>query len=386
MTTWSTRCRGRRAVTAARRSGPALLAVALAAAVLAVSSGGIAHASDDPYTDLEDAGVHRPAVEALAADGILDGTECGPAAFCPGEALNRWNMAVWLVRVVDGAEPPAGESAFDDVDESAWWSPHVNRLADLGITNGCTADDFCPDDDVSRAEIATFLQRAFSLPAASPAGFTDIDGNFHADAINALAAAGVTVGCATGPLRYCPDASVTRAEAATFVYRASQYSAPPTAASPAAVASPGAAEQASNPSQQSSKTPLNSKTGTNDPTVTPRAYIVRSVVAEGAAEWRRSITLDGARPCLGYTLKSSDLTQSTRSGTTFVAITLTFDGPGKDDACATAEDPLTKTFYLDPALAVPFEVQVDVVPPFGDTDSTVYTCGTAATCPRKTTS
>lgn len=68
--------------------------------------------------------------------------------------------------------------------------------------------------------MATFLTRALNLDPASQAGFTDTEGNVHAAGIDALASAGITVGCATDPLRYCPDQPVTRAQMATFFHRA----------------------------------------------------------------------------------------------------------------------------------------------------------------------
>ena len=79
---------------------------------------------------------------------------------------------------------------------------------------------FCPDEAVTRGQMATFLVRAFGLAEASPAGFVDTGGDTHASGIDALAAAGITTGCGTSPLRYCPTRSVTRAQMATFVHRA----------------------------------------------------------------------------------------------------------------------------------------------------------------------
>ena len=68
--------------------------------------------------------------------------------------------------------------------------------------------------------MATFLARAFDLEPAATAGFTDTAGNSHAAAIDALAGAGITAGCATVPARYCPDDPVTRGQMATFLARA----------------------------------------------------------------------------------------------------------------------------------------------------------------------
>ena len=82
-------------------------------------------------------------------------------------------MAVWLVRVLDGEDPGgSGSSRFADVDAAVWWSPFVERLADLGVTAGCATGParFCPRDSVSRAQMATFLTRAFGLVSGPDAG------------------------------------------------------------------------------------------------------------------------------------------------------------------------------------------------------------------------
>ena len=77
----------------------------------------------------------------------------------------------------------------------------MERLAELGVTTGCATGParYCPHDSVTRAQMATFLTRAFDLDPASSFGFVDTEGNTHVASIDALAAAGVTAGCATGP-------------------------------------------------------------------------------------------------------------------------------------------------------------------------------------------
>ena len=176
------------------------------------------------YSDTADAGVHRPNVETLRERGIMEGTECGPGEFCPGDPIQRWVMAVWLVRAVDDAEPAlAGSSRFSDVDAGRWWLPYVERLADLGITRGCAVEParFCPSDPVTRQQMASFLVRAFRLEPARGNRFVDVmDGSAHLADISALAASGITAGCATEPARFCPDSHTTRAQMATFLARA----------------------------------------------------------------------------------------------------------------------------------------------------------------------
>jgi len=178
--------------------------------------------------DSADAGVHQSAVEALDAAGVLRGTGCTSDRLCPRDPLPRWTMAVWLVRVLDGSDPPrSGTSRFADVEPWRWWAPHVERLADLGVTGGCSAGParYCPDRPVTRAQTASFLRRALRLGPAEPAGFTDTVGSVHESAIDALAGAGITAGCARTPARYCPGVAVTRAQMASLLLRALRFNA-----------------------------------------------------------------------------------------------------------------------------------------------------------------
>ena len=200
-----------------------VLAVAAASLAAAPASAAADEEAGGYFTD-DDGSVHEPALDALAARGVLAGIECGEGLICPHEPLKRWEMAVWLVRVLEGADPhPVDASRFVDVDAELWWAPFVDRLFDLRVTVGCATEpaSFCPDNAVTRAQMATFLKRAFALEPAPSGGFADVDPDgSHAANIDALAAAGITVGCSRDPLRYCPDNSVTRAQMATFLARA----------------------------------------------------------------------------------------------------------------------------------------------------------------------
>ena len=124
-----------------------------------------------------------------------------------------------MVRVLGQATPQTTDQ-FDDVDDDAWWAPYTGRLAELGVTTGCATEPlrFCPNRPVTRAQMATFLVRAFNLQPGPSAGFADTSGT-HESNINAIAAVGITTGCSTGPPRYCPDKPVTRAQMATFLAR-----------------------------------------------------------------------------------------------------------------------------------------------------------------------
>ena len=213
----------------------ALLAVSPAAAQTpgdsdaptGIANGGVAGATviaqeGLPYTDVNDTSVHYSDIKVLADDGTFDGTDCDPGRFCPDEPLKRWTLAVWLVRILDGDDPPNERSRFSDVTGSPWWEGHVERLAQLRITLGCgTGPRFCPDQSVSRAQMASFLTRAFKLSAAADAGFEDVGAAYYNRAdIDALAASGVTLGCHTSRRLFCPDEPTTRAQMASFLHRA----------------------------------------------------------------------------------------------------------------------------------------------------------------------
>lgn len=154
-------------------------------------------------------------IERLGLAGITDG--CAVRRFCPARAVTRGQMATFLSRVVP---QPASDADFFDDDDG---SPHhdgINRLAQADIANGCSTTRFCPNASVTRGQMAAFIARALDLPAAPVDAFSDDGRSLHEGAINALAAVDITGGCDAGrPQRFCPDASVTRAQMAAFLVR-----------------------------------------------------------------------------------------------------------------------------------------------------------------------
>ncbi len=179
------------------------------------------------FTDLDDTFVvHRDAVDALVKDGVFDRLGCATNRLCPDQTINRWRLAVIMVRRLDGTANPPGitRSLFSDVSASLWWSRYVQRLSRLEITKGCATDPlrYCPDDPLTRAQAASFIARAYELTSSTDPGFVDIEGSVHEADINAMYAAGITKGCATEPLRFCPDKPLTLQEFATMLHRAKQ--------------------------------------------------------------------------------------------------------------------------------------------------------------------
>ncbi|MGH2445548.1 MAG: S-layer homology domain-containing protein, partial [Candidatus Limnocylindria bacterium] len=140
---------------------------------------------------------------------------CGSGKYCPNAPVTREQMASFLVRVLDLPSP--SRDYFGD-DNSSQHEADINRLAEAGITGGCETNRFCPRSNVTRAQMASFLVRAFHLGATSTDYFDDDDGNIHENPINALARSGITGGCDTR--EYCPHANVTRGQMAAFLKRA----------------------------------------------------------------------------------------------------------------------------------------------------------------------
>ncbi len=146
--------------------------------------------------------------------------------FCPNEPIKRNIMAVWTVRILENEEPgSATETSFDDVPtettQDQYYAGFINRLYELGVTTGCgDGSGFCPEDPVTRAQMAAFLTRAFELPEGPAHGFNDIpEGAWYSDEVSALKASGITTGCDNNT-GFCPQEPTTRAQMAVFLHRA----------------------------------------------------------------------------------------------------------------------------------------------------------------------
>ena len=189
----------------------AAVAVAAAAPVAAQTAG---------FDDVAEDAYYSVPVAALAERGVFVGTECAEG-FCPDDPIDRKTMAVWLVRALDGTDPSAvSESRFDDVDTDSLHAPFIERMAELGVTRGCgDGSGFCPDDVVSRGQMAVFLASAYGLLPGPDPGFSDVGDEWYAAAVASLVASGITTGCGDGTM-FCPQGDTGRAHMATFMHRA----------------------------------------------------------------------------------------------------------------------------------------------------------------------
>ncbi len=113
------------------------------------------------FYDVDGTNLYRHYIEALAFHGITSG--CGNDNYCPNNPVTREQMAVFLLRGIHGSSyfPPAiAQSRFNDVDPNHWAAPWIERLAVEGVTSGCGNNNYCPKVAVTRAQMAVFLLRS----------------------------------------------------------------------------------------------------------------------------------------------------------------------------------------------------------------------------------
>ncbi len=172
---------------------------------------GLAWAKTSPFWDIDGSPFYSDIIW-IAQRQITLG--CGGGQYCPANAVTRQQMASFLVRAL--GLPASGGNHFDDDNGSAH-EADINALAESGITVGCGPRQFCPGAPVSRQEMASFLVRGLGIAPSGTNYFGDDDGSVHEADINALAASGITNGCAGGA--YCPHDPVRRDHMAAFLRR-----------------------------------------------------------------------------------------------------------------------------------------------------------------------
>jgi len=170
----------------------------------------------------DDGSIFEADIEKLAAEGITKG--CNPPIndrYCPDDSVTRGQMAAFLVRALDLTD--SGSTDFVD-DNGSVFETDIEKLATAGITKGCNPpvnDRYCPAASVTREQMAAFLVRGLGLSDEGTVDFVDDNGSIFEADIEKLATAGITKGC-NPPVndRYCPTNPVTRAQMAAFLSRA----------------------------------------------------------------------------------------------------------------------------------------------------------------------
>ncbi len=171
-----------------------------------------------PFADVATDAYYYDAVKWAVNKGITNGVS--ETLFGPDQACTRAQIVTFLWRAAGSPEPKSG-SSFTDVAADAYYAKAVAWAVENGITKGTSETTFHPDETCTRAQGVTFLYRALGKLAAAQAGFTDVAADsYYADAVNWAAENGVTNGISE--TLFGPDGSCTRAQIVTFLYRAYQ--------------------------------------------------------------------------------------------------------------------------------------------------------------------
>ena len=177
----------------------------------------------ETFLDVSASDLYYSFIESIAHYEVTAG--CGNDNYCSDASVSRAEMAVFLLKSRYGrnhAPPPATGTVFGDVHAGDFAADWIEELAALGITAGCTATDYCPNDPVTREQMAVFLLKTLEGSTYVPPDPTGIFGDVPIDDpfapwIEDLAGRQITGGCQTDPLLYCPLRPTSRGEMAVFL-------------------------------------------------------------------------------------------------------------------------------------------------------------------------
>lgn len=170
-----------------------------------------------PFNDVTVRDYFYDAVKWAVDRGITSGTS--RYTFSPDAPCTRAQVVTFLWRAAGCPQPVSKVNPFTDVRADDYFYTAVLWAVENGITNGTSAKTFSPDATVTRAQVVTFLWRANGQPAAGNSGFLDVSSNaYYARAVDWAFANGITTGMDYGA--FGPDTACTRAQIVTFLYRA----------------------------------------------------------------------------------------------------------------------------------------------------------------------
>ena len=169
------------------------------------------------FTDVPTGAYYADAVKWAVAEGITSGTS--PTTFSPNNGCTRAQMVTFLWRAAGSPEPESDYGPFRDVPKDAYYRKAVLWAAGEGITSGTSATTFSPNATVTRAQTVTFLWRWEGEPEADQrSGFRDVPtGQYYSEAVSWAVEAGITTG--TGTTTFSPGQTCTRAQIVTFLWR-----------------------------------------------------------------------------------------------------------------------------------------------------------------------
>ena len=168
------------------------------------------------FLDVDSGRFYAGALKWAAASGIVTGTSA--VTFEPDRPMTRAEFATVLHRYV-GPPAPGGANPFSDVPSGSWFNEPVRWMVGQDITTGTSPTTFDPNRSVTRGEAATFMWRMAGRPNRNGStGFVDVPaGRFYSDAVRWMALEEITTG--TTSTTFSPNDLVTRAQAITFLWR-----------------------------------------------------------------------------------------------------------------------------------------------------------------------
>ena len=173
-------------------------------------------AETSPFADVATNAYYYEAVKWAAEQGITGGI--GNNLFGPNQPCTRAQIVTFLWRAA-GSPEPKDMSSFADVSTDSYYAKAVAWAVENGITSGTGDGKFSPDATCTRAQAVTFLARALNAKATSAAEFSDVPtDSYFAEAVAWAASNGVTAGIGGG--LFGPNNDCTRAQIATFLFRA----------------------------------------------------------------------------------------------------------------------------------------------------------------------
>ena len=171
-----------------------------------------------PFSDVSASNYYYEAVKWAQEKGITGGI--GNGLFGPNQPCTRAQIVTFLWRAA-GSPEPKSMSSFSDVSTDSYYAKAVAWAVENGITTGTGDGKFSPDATCTRAQSVTFLFRAIGKLVDSKAEFSDVlTDSYYANAVAWAVENGVTNGIGDG--LFGPDNSCTRAQIVTFLFRAYQ--------------------------------------------------------------------------------------------------------------------------------------------------------------------
>ena len=169
------------------------------------------------FMDVPASAYYADAVKWAVEKGITTGTSA--TTFSPEASCTRAQMVTFLWRAAGSPAPKATTTAFTDLDKSAYYYDAVLWAVEQGITTGTSATTFSPNATVTRGQTVTFLYRFAGQPAVSgSSSFTDVNSSdYYAAAVQWAKEQGITSG--TSDTTFSPTSDCTRGQIVTFLYR-----------------------------------------------------------------------------------------------------------------------------------------------------------------------